>query len=164
MLNLGVYCYISCPVGRSSALVAQYLGPNNSSLTRFCTSFPLQVDAVLEALHVVRSNTPAVSTSGAAQQDSSAHSAGGEDPAEGTPGTPTASRGAPIEPKVLDFLSPVPSGHRPRTSLHGAPSQRYSPVESGPYEDEVGCLAGTCVGHVCTYFLRIAMHSRRQAK
>ncbi len=102
---------------------------------------------MLEALHVVRSNTPAVSTSGAAQQDGSSHSTGAvdpaADPAEGTPGTPTASHGAPIEPKVLDFLSPVPSGHRPRTSLHGASSQRYSPVESGPYEDEVGCLAGT---------------------
>ncbi|GIL89421.1 hypothetical protein Vretifemale_17223 [Volvox reticuliferus] len=95
-----------------------------------------QVDAVLEALHVVRNNTPpgvaggvgkGVGTAGV-EADGTPDIGDLEMQDAGSPGTPGASRNGPA--KALEFLSPVPSGARRRLASYETASgaaQRYSP-------------------------------------
>ncbi|KXZ43975.1 hypothetical protein GPECTOR_76g796 [Gonium pectorale] len=114
-----------------------------------------QVDAVLEELHVVRNNTPstaathrtqlhggeAVPIAGACATQAAV--ACGDEDVEmqdaDTPGTPDAPPGGrALEPKALEFLSPVPSGVRPRQPRHETPnsSQRYSPDHDDDSSDD----------------------------
>ncbi|KAG2494778.1 hypothetical protein HYH03_007022 [Edaphochlamys debaryana] len=57
------------------------------------------------------------------------------------PGTPSAAdaEGEPgMRPKALEFLSPIPSGVRPRVTDSVGTSQRYSPTEGDESDEEEG--------------------------
>ncbi|EFJ41236.1 Kif4 type kinesin [Volvox carteri f. nagariensis] len=86
-----------------------------------------QVDAVLEALNVVRNNTPSAVTSRANRNVGLATTGGGDVEMQdaGSPDTPATSREGPT--KALEFLSPVPRRGLPSYDAAGGAMKRYSP-------------------------------------
>ncbi|GLI69654.1 hypothetical protein VaNZ11_014325 [Volvox africanus] len=156
------YRKLAISLQAAAALVAS-APPHSSMSTQDETD--KQVDAVLEALHVVRNNTPpgvaggvskGVGTAGI-EADGPPGMDNMETQEAGSPGTPGASQNGPA--KALEFLSPVPSGAQRRLASYEAASRaelQYLPERIGDSDN-----GNDARGHIANKGGRLARESSR---